>query len=58
MIALVITGCCSGYDCGLVANVQTRQEYDQFLGDHPNYNPRRNLPYTFDPEDGGWEIRK
>lgn len=54
---LMLSGCCNGFDCGLYANIQTRREYAQFLAEHPSYNPNRNLPYTFDPERGGWAIR-
>lgn len=60
MFTINLTACCAfdtGLDCGLQANIQTRAEYAQFLRDHPLYDPHRNLPYTFDPETGGWVIR-
>lgn len=57
-LAIALSSCCNGLDCGLNANIQTRSEYAQFKRDHPSYNEASKLPYSFDPEAGGWAIRQ
>ena len=54
MLLLLLCGCDTSYDRGMRANIQTREEYVQFRGENPGWNPDQNLPYKFDPEKGGW----